>query len=86
MKKYIVRVQYTKSHDLVWLAKAKNDEDLENIMLREYKDSFDLIDGYKYEQVKNRMFKKKNLHLICGNWVGVEIMKDNLKKKELENG
>ena len=80
MKKYIVRVQYIKSSDLVWLVKAKNDRDLENIMTREYCNSYDLIDGYEYEQVNNRMFKKKDINLICGNWVGVEIMKDDLKK------
>lgn len=80
MKKYIVRVQYIKSADLVWLVKAKNDKDLENIMTREYCNSYDLIEGYEYEQVNNRMFKKKDINLICGNWVGVELMKDNLKK------
>ena len=80
MKKYIVRVQYTKSSDLVWIVKAKNDLDLENIMTREYCNSYSLIEGYEYEQVNNRMFKRKDIRLICGNWVGVEIMKDNLKK------
>ena len=87
MKKYIVRIQYTKSgsqyikeHDLVWLIKAKNDSDLENIMSREYCELLDYIDGYEYEQVNNRMFKKKDINLICGNWVGVEIMRNNLKK------
>ena len=68
---------------MVWLVKAKNDLDLENIMAREYSDNFSLIDGYEYEQVNNRMFKKNNAKLLCGNWVGVEIMKNDLKKKEV---
>ncbi len=80
MKKYIVRVQYTKSYDLVWLVKAKNDRDLENIISREYSDSQSLIDGYEYEAINNRMFKKNDINLLCGNWVGADIMKDDIKK------
>ena len=90
MKKYIVRVQYTKSnsrclkeHDLVWLVKAKNDLDLENIMSREYCELLDYIDGYAYEQISNSMFKKNDTKLMCGNWVGVEVIKDDLKRAKL---
>lgn len=85
MKKYIVQVQYTKpNHDLVWLVKAKNDIDLEYIMAEEYSDCLSLIDGYEYEQLNNRMFKKHDTKLVLGNWVGVEIMKDDLKKRGLK--
>ena len=81
MKKYIVRIQYnTKSQDLVWLVKAKNDKNLENIIAREYSNNLSLIDGYEYEQINNRMFKKNDINLMCGNWVGVEVIKDDLKR------
>lgn len=85
MKRYVIRVQYTKRSDLVYLVKAKNDIDLEKIMAREYSNCFSLIDGYEYEQLNNRMFKKNDTKLVCGNWVGVEIMKDDLKKREFKN-
>lgn len=80
MKKYIIRVQYTKSAgDLIWVVKAKNDRDLENIMAKELSESLSLIDGYEYEQINNHMFKKNEINSVDGNWIGVEIMKDDLK-------
>lgn len=80
MKKYIVRVQYAKSSDLVWFVRAKDDKALENTMTIAYADSQSLIDGYEYEAINNRMFKKNDINCLCGNWVGVEIMKDDLKR------
>ena len=90
-KKYIVRVQYTdlkspdlpRPHDLVWLVKAKNDRDLENIMIREYSDSLSSIDGYEYERMNNpinkRFLKRSDFVLMCGTWVGAGIMEEDLK-------
>lgn len=80
MKKYIVRVQYTESCDLIWLVKAKNDRNLENIIAIAFADCQSLIDGYEYEAINNRMFKKNDINFMCGNWVGVDVMKDDLKK------
>ena len=76
MKKYIVRVQYIKRHDLVDLVKAKDDYDLEKILYKNYKNYFDLIEGFEYDEIKNYMFRKKNQPwLLCGSWIGRDYLK-----------
>lgn len=91
MKKYIVRVQYTKDpSNLIWYVRAKNDKALENIMAKEYAESLSMnepndncygLDGYEYERVNNRMFKK-DFYLMCGTWIGADVMRDDLRRNK----
>ena len=94
MKKYVVKVVYKpilggknggEQESLVYLMKAKNDSDLEKKVTVEFEDVLERLYGVEYEEIGRHIWKKKyQPFLLCGSWIGAEVMEEDSKRYKKE--
>ena len=86
MKRYLVRIEFRESHDMVEIVKAKDRKDLERKIAESYEKALtyynDLL-GIEYEELRNlpKLTSYKG-RLLVGAWTGAECLKDYIKEND----